>query len=325
MTTVDQDEADRVDAQIAADDTVGFSRAGYDARRRTWDDADMADVAGRSVIVTGGTAGVGRGAAESLARLGAHVVLLSRDATRGATAVEEIRAASGNPRVEWVECDLASLSSVRHAAAEILIKCPRVDVIVNNAGGMWDHRMVSVDGHEMTWATNVLGPFLLTELLTERLAADGGGRIIEMTSGGAYSQKIDLTDLLGAPEDFNPKAVYSRTKRAQIILTEERARQLADRGIVCHVCHPGWTDTPGLRDTAAMASFLARFGDTLRTPEQGADTAVWLASAREPGHCTGLLWHDRRPRGTHRVEETKETAAERATLMATLSRLTRHD
>lgn len=321
MTQTDQIDADRIDAEAAADDTISFSRHGYERRRPTWDDSDMAAVAGRTVVVSGGTAGVGRGVSESLAALGAHVVMLGRDQGRGETAAREIREATGNQRVEWVQLDLSSLDSVRSTASRLLERFPQIHVLVNNAGGMWDAREQSADGIEMTWATNLVGPYLLTELLLDRIAASGGGRIIEMTSGGAYSQRLELGELNGTSEEFEPKAVYSRTKRAQIILTELRGADLADRGVVAHVTHPGWTDTPGLRDTVAMESFVRRFESDLRTLEQGADTAVWLASADEPGRTTGLFWHDRRPRETHRTEATRETEQDRRELVDTLRRL----
>lgn len=312
----------QLDAEVAADDTIGFSRLGYERRRPTWDDADMTNVAGRTVVVTGSTAGLGRAAAEELARLGAHVVVMGRDRARTEAAAREIQAAAGNGAVEAIACDLASLASVRAAAAELLERLPRIDVLVNNAGGMQDERLESVDGHELTWATNMIGPYLLTELLLDRIIASAPARIIEMTSGGAYSQRIDLGDLTGEIEVFEPKAVYSRTKRAQIILTEERAAQLADEGVVCHVAHPGWASTPGLLESDSMASFVRRFGDVLRTAGQGADTAVWLASADEPARSSGLFWHDRRPRETHRTEVTRETPEERRALIATLRRVT---
>lgn len=317
---MDDQAADLLDREVAADDVIGFSRLGYERRRPTWDDTDMAHVAGRTVIVTGSTAGLGRAAAEDLARLGAHVVVMGRDRARADAVAREIGGISGNDAVEAVACDLASLASVRAAAAELLARFARIDVLVNNAGGMQDERLTSVDGHELTWATNVIGPYLLTELLLDRIIASSPSRIIEMTSGGAYSQRIDLGDLTGENDAFDPKAVYSRTKRAQIILTEERAGRLADAGVVCHVTHPGWASTPGLLESSSMDSFVRRFGDVLRTAGQGADTAVWLASADEPARSSGLFWHDRRPRETHRTEATRETAEERSALIATLRR-----
>lgn len=315
-------DADVIDAEVAADDTISFSRIGYERRRPTWDDADMEDVSGRTVVVSGGTAGVGLGASTSLAALGAHVVMLGRSADRGDAAVKEVVAATGNQRVEWVRLDLSSLESVRATAAELLERLPRIHVLINNAGGMWDEWETSVDGIEMSWATNVVGPYLLTELLLDRLAESAPARIVEMTSGGAYSQRLTLGELRGEADAFDPKATYSRTKRAQIVLTELRAAELADRGIVAHVTHPGWTDSPGLRESGAMQGFIRRFESDFRTPEQGADTAVWLSSAREPGTTSGLFWHDRRPRETHRTDATRETEQDRRDLVALLRRLT---
>jgi dehydrogenase/reductase SDR family protein 12 len=307
----------------AMDFTVlpGFSRVGYAVRRRAWT-GELPSMAGRTVLVTGATGGIGRAAAEDFARLGARVLVLARDRARGERAVREISAAAGNGRadVELVEGDLSSLESVRAAAAEIIEREPALHVLVNNAGVLATEREESVDGHELTFATNVLGPFLLTELLIDRLAAAGGARIVNVSSGGAYGQKLDLTDLETERRDYDGPGAYARTKRAGIVLTHEWARRLGGRGIVAHSMHPGWAATPGV--ASSLPRFNSVMGPLLRTPEQGADTIVWLGAAEAPGRSTGRFWHDRRERPEHRIPKTRENPGDAARLYETCRRLT---
>jgi len=317
---VTTETADEVDARATADDKVSFSRLGYELREPTWDDSDMTHVAGRTVLVTGTTNGLGRAAAQGFAALGARVVLLARDRGRGERAVAEIKASTGNSDLGLVVCDLSSLASVRTAAAEILEREPVLHVLVNNAGVLLNERELSVDGYELSLATNLLGPYLLTELLLDRLVASAPARIIEVSSGGMYSQRVEVEDPHTEDRDFVGPAVYSRAKRAQVILTELRAEMLADKGITCHSMHPGWAATPGV--STSLPDFEAKFRDVLRTPEQGADTIVWLGSADQPATTSGQFWLDRRPRETHRSDLTRETEEERAALWSMCRRLT---
>lgn len=312
--------ADVAEAQASAHDKISFSRQGYELRQPTWDDSDLTHVAGRTVVVTGATNGLGRAAAERFAALGARVVLLARDEARGTRAVREIATATGNDNLALVICDLSSLDSVRTAAAQLLDREPQLHVLVNNAGVLLNQRLVSVDGYELTLATNLLGPYLLTELLLDRLIASAPARIIEVSSGGMYSERVEVEDPQTEHREYGGAAVYARTKRAQVILTELRAEQLADSGVVCHSMHPGWAATPGVATSIPL--FEAKFRDILRTPEQGADTIVWLAAADEPARSTGQFWLDRRARETHRSDATRETPAERAALVALCRRLT---
>jgi dehydrogenase/reductase SDR family member 12 len=308
--------ADAIDAEAAAHDKVGWSRLGYELRRPTWDDAGLADVAGRTVVVTGATAGLGLATAESLVELGAEVVLVSRSAEKLAAVAADIETRTGRPVAGTVVCDLSSLDSVRSAAAELLETFPRIDVLINNAGILLHERLTTPDGYELVWATNLLGPYLLTELLLDRLVVSAPARVIEVTSGGMYSQRIDVVDHQTVDQVYDGLAVYARTKRGQVILTEVRAAEHADSGVVFHTMHPGWAATPGVFDSIPV--FAEKFGDILRTPAQGADTTVWLAAAPEPAEVSGLLWQDRRPRETYRDDATRETPVERERLVELL-------
>jgi dehydrogenase/reductase SDR family member 12 len=310
--TAAQRHADEVDAEAAAHDKTGWSRLGYELREPTWDDSDLGHVAGRTVVVTGATAGLGRATAERLAELGARVVLVSRDSEKLARVAAEI----GPGVVGTVTCDLGSLASVRAAAEELLATYDQIHVLINNAGILIHEHLTTEDGFEKVWATNLLGPYLLTELLLDRLKASAPARVIEVTSGGMYSQKIDVEDHQTLNQPYEGRAVYSRTKRGQVIITEVRAAEHAGSGVVFHSMHPGWAATPGVYES--IPDFAEKFGEILRTPAQGADTIVWLAAADAPAESSGLMWQDRRPRETYRSEETRETAAERARLVELL-------
>jgi NAD(P)-dependent dehydrogenase (short-subunit alcohol dehydrogenase family) len=226
---------------------------------------------------------------------------------------------TGNEDVQVGLCDLSSLASVREFATGFRSREPRLDVLVNNAGVLLSERRESVDGIEMTFATNVLGPFLLTNLLIPLLEASAPARIVNVSSGGMYSQGIDVEDLQSERIDYDGPRVYARTKRAQVILTELWAERLRGTGVVVHSMHPGWADTPGVE--TSLPRFHRITKPFLRSPEEGADTIVWLGAAAEPGHSTGAFWHDRRRRPTHRVRKTRESPRERDLLWERCARL----
>jgi dehydrogenase/reductase SDR family protein 12 len=292
----------------------GYTNIGYRIRSRGWCASELSSLEGRVVIVTGATSGLGLAAAEGLARLGATVWLVVRSEARGARARAAITERSGNHDVHVGLCDLSDLDSVRQFAERFTTQAERLDVLVNNAGVLPAARTMSPNGIELTFATNVLGPFLLTNLLLGLLERSAPVRIINVSSGGMYTQRIRVDDLQNKRGEFDGAAAYARTKRAQVILTELWARRLEARGVVVHAMHPGWVDTPGLE--TSLPGFYRLTRPLLRTPEQGADTIVWLGAADEPGRHTGLFWHDRRPRPTHLLPWTRETQHEREQLWA---------
>ncbi len=298
---------------------AGYANAGYRIRSRTWTPGDLQPMDGKVVLVTGATAGLGLAAAEGFARLGATLHLLARSEERGERARAEIVARSGNSDVRVGLCDLSDLAAVRQFAGRFTGEAARLDVLVNNAGAMLGERRLSVDGIEMTFATNVLGPFLLTKLLVGSLEKSAPTRIVNVSSGGMYTQRIDVEDLQAAHGEFHGPTVYARTKRAQVILTELWAERLKGSGVVVHAMHPGWVDTPGL--AASLPRFHLATKWLLRTPTEGADTIVWLGAAPQPALSSGGFWHDRRERPTHRLPHTGETAEDRERLWAECKRL----
>jgi dehydrogenase/reductase SDR family protein 12 len=298
---------------------LGYTRVGYSLRERTFKPTGLPPMDGKIVLVTGASSGLGLAAAEGFARLGATVRLLARDERRGETARTQIAAQTGNDDVRLDLCDLAELDSVRRYAQRLRAQTPRLDVLVNNAGALPHERTLSADGIELTFATNVLGPFLLTNLLVGSLAASDPGRIVNVSSGGMYAQRVHLDDLQMVGERFDGATAYARSKRAEVMLTEEWARRLPSGTVVAHAMHPGWVDTPGLK--SSLPRFYGLMKPLLRTPEQGADTIVWLGAAAEPAASSGGFWHDRRRRPSNLVPWTKQTPAEHERLWVECERL----
>jgi dehydrogenase/reductase SDR family member 12 len=301
-----------LDAILDATVLPGYSRIGYRLRRRGWDDSELLPMTGRVALVTGGSSGLGLATAAGLARLGASVRILARAAGRAERAREQVVARTGNEDVSVVCCELARLAEVRRCAAELRARERRLDVLVHNAGVLPAKRTLSPDGIELTFAVNVLAPFLLTKLLLPLLRDSAPARIINVTSGGMYTQRLHVEDLQMERGEFDGRVAYARSKRAEVILTEMWAQRLAGTGVVVHAMHPGWADTPGLR--ASLPAFHRFTRRILRTPEEGADTIVWLAAAPAPARSSGGLWHDRRRRGTHRLPFTRESPEEREAL-----------
>ena len=296
----------------------GYTSVGYRIRSRTWHASDLHRLEGKVVVVSGATSGIVLAAAEGFARLGASVRLLVRSDERGAQARAAITERTRNSDVQVRVCDISSLESVRGCATRLAAE-EHLNVLVNNAGVMTQQRALSADGIELTLATNVVGPFLLTNLLIPLLEESGPARIINVSSGGMYTQKLRVDDLQSEHGRFDGPKVYARTKRAQVTLTEMWAQRLADTRVVVHSMHPGWVDTPGVR--SSLPRFYKSTRPLLRTPAQGADTIVWLGAAAEQSHSSSRFWQDRRPRPTHLLPHTRETPQERERLWAECERL----
>ena len=290
-----------------------FTRTGYVVRRRlfAWEDPATWSLAGRTVVLTGPTSGLGREAAESMARMGARLVLVGRDPTRLEAVRADLVETTGNPAIVTAVADLSSLASVRVAADRILASETRIDVVVDNAGAMFPDRQLTPEGHERTLATMVLGPFVLVSRLLPRLLESPDPRIVAVTSGGMYTQSLPIDDLMYERGTYTGALAYARAKRAQVALVREWARRLRGRGVSVNAMHPGWADTPGL--AASLPGFRERLGGQLRTAAEGIDTLLWLAAAPEGADATGRLFLDRRPRPFDRVPATRlDRAARRA-------------
>ena len=290
----------------ALDRTVvpGYTKIGYWLRRLTWerDDPRPGSLAGKAVVVTGGSSGLGKAAATAMAGLGATVHLVVRDLAKGRDAVTDIRGDVPGSEILLHRCDVSDLSSVRAFASSLRGSADRVDVLVHNAGAMPPSRQETADGHEVAFATHVLGPVLMTELLRPVLT---GARVVVVSSGGMYAQRLAASDPEFREGDYSGTVAYARTKRMQVALAPVLQERWAADGIALHTMHPGWADTPGV--VTSLPVFHAVMGPLLRDPASGADTIVWLA-ATEPAPGGGQFWMDRAPRPEHYLPRTRESA-----------------
>ena len=287
-----------VDTVLDRSVVLGYGNTGFEIRRRLpgWP-ADPPRMDGKFVLVTGAASGIGLAAAAGFADLGASVWALARDDERASHAVRLIRARARSGQAADVRpaaCDLSSLVALREFTGWFGRHEQRLDVLVNNAGVMPGQRTRTADGVELTFATHVLAPWVLIDELTPLLRNAAPSRVINVTSGGQYDQKIPAGDPESDRARYGPKKVYARTKREELVLTELWAQRLAGTGVHVHAMHPGWADTAGVRTWMPLFRALTR--PVIRSPEQGADTIVWLGGAPEPVETTGLFWHDRRPR-----------------------------
>jgi len=297
-----------VDKTLEATVVGSFSKIGYEVRNRLGHWPEPAPLPGTSVIVTGATSGLGFETSVQLARLGAEVTFVARDPERARRALESITERSGSDNVSFLVADMADLESVRRAAASYLERHDTLDVLIHNAGALSRHYEMAPGGTELTVATHVLGPFLLTGLLLPALrqarpGSDGPARALTVSSGGMYSQGFDLDRLEGGPEDFEGVVAYARAKRAQVILNHEWARRVNPQEVVFHAMHPGWTDTPGVR--SSLPRFFRITRPILRSPQQGVDTLIWLSQAPEATSESGRFWLDRQPRSEYKLPWTR--------------------
>lgn len=294
-----------LDSALDRSVVLSFDRTGFERHARDFVAADLdVDLTGRTALITGANAGLGRAATQALHARGATVILACRDRARGEAARAEL-----GPRAELELVDMSSTASVRALAARLAGR--PLDVLIHNAGALVDAYTPTPEGLELTWATHVVGPWLLTQQLMPSLRA--GARVIWVSSGGMYTQRLDLERLRRpSPRGFDGVVQYAQAKRAQIILTEQLATRLAAQQVVVHAMHPGWADTGGVR--SSLPRFFALTRAILRSPAQGADTIVWLAASARAGQTTGQLWFDRRVVSTHLWPRTEELPGDRARL-----------
>ena len=247
---------------------------------------------GKICLVTGGTNGIGKSTALELARMGATVVIVGRDAQKTSEVVQEIRAASGNPNVDSLLADLSSQQAVRRLAHKFKNKYSQLHVLLNNAGAVFMQRQLSVDGVEMTFALNHLASFLLTNLLLDTIKASAPARIINVSSNAHTTGKIQFDNLQGE-RNYSPR-VYENSKLANILFTMELARRLEGTGVAVNALHPGFTATGFAKNNGkVMATLVSIFAPLVaRSPEKGAETSIFLASSPSVEGMTGKYFYD---------------------------------
>ena len=295
-----------------------FTRLGYTNARKRWN-ALSAYMHDRHAVITGATSGIGLAAAKQLAELGAELTLVVRDKNKAQQVVRELIEQTGNPRINIELADMSLMKDV-HALADRFLKAGKpVDILINNAGALFNPRKQTTEGLEQSFALLLLGPYILTERLHPLLAKSKSARVVNVLSGGMYSQKIQVNDLQSQRGEYSGSTAYARAKRGLMILTEEWAKRWQGDDISVNAMHPGWVDTPGVVN--ALPEFYRVTKCLLRKPEQGADTITWLAAAKEASQVSGKFWLDREQHPSHLSKRTVETAAQRKQLLVELEKL----
>jgi NAD(P)-dependent dehydrogenase (short-subunit alcohol dehydrogenase family) len=248
----------------------------------------------KTVVVTGATAGIGLVTARELARRGAHLTIISRSAEKCARVAEEIKADTGNAQVEYIAADLSIKEEVHRAAYDFKKRHPRLDVLVNNAGGVFMSRQLSKDGIEMTFALNHLNYFLLTHLLLDVLKASAPARIINVGCDSHRGAKINFDDIQST-KNYSGYGAYSRSKLCNLLFTYELARRLEGSGVTVNALHPGFVASDfGKNNGALMRLILKLLSPVARSTNDGASTSIYLASSREVDGVSGKYFVDTR-------------------------------
>lgn len=245
-------------------------------------------------LVTGANAGLGKVTARELAKMGATVIMVARSQARGEAALADVRQASGSDQVQLLLADLSSMAAIRELAATVQANYGRLDVLVNNAGAIFNDRQVSVDGYEMTFALNHLSYFLLTNLLLDLLKASAPARIVSVASGAHVGAKIHFDDIMLAKK-YRSFEAYGQSKLANIMFTYELARRLAGSGVTANALHPGGVATQFAIGQGLMGIIFRLIRPFLLTPEQGAQTQIYLASAPEVEGVSGQYFAKKKP------------------------------
>jgi len=288
-----------------------FTKAGYRRGRRRWQPMS-AWMGNKHVVITGANSGLGLSAAYRLAELGAELTLVIRNENKAASLIEELRKETGNSRIHVEIADLSLMSEVDRLVERMVRNNKPIDVLINNAGALFNPRGVTAEGLEQSFALLLLSPVRLTLGLKPMLVAAGAARVINVVSGGMYSQKLNVDELICPERGYSGSVAYAKAKRALMVMTEEWATQWADDNIVVNAMHPGWANTPGVENALPGFHKLTRL--VLRSSAEGADTINWLAVATEAGKVSGKLFLDREPRTTHLMSSTVEAPSEREKL-----------
>jgi NAD(P)-dependent dehydrogenase (short-subunit alcohol dehydrogenase family) len=296
-----------------------FTRAGYRTGRRTW--APMStDMAEKHVVLTGASAGLGFETAVALLEAGATLTLVIRDPNKVTSMQAALQERTGRQADRVELADLSLLSQVNALSERLLSANRPIDVLINNAGALFNDYCQTSEGIETSAALLLLSPWRLTEAVHPLLAHhDTPARVINVVSGGMYTQKLQCESLVMSEDDYRGSVAYARAKRALTVLTELWSAQWRDDRIVVNAMHPGWADTPGVQ--GALPGFRRLTHRVLRSSQEGADTIVWLARAREADKTSGQLFLDREPRTTHLRQHTLESAEERAALQPWLTQI----
>jgi NAD(P)-dependent dehydrogenase (short-subunit alcohol dehydrogenase family) len=299
----------RWDGLLESSIVGSFTKLGHCIRSRAWDPIDGPALDGKVMLITGATSGIGKQVARQAASYGARLRFVARNRAKAEDFDHELKSISPHGDIEFYLADLSLVSEVRRVAEDLLGGEPQIDVLINNAVVLPDRRRVTDEGLELSHATNLVAPFVLTNALIPRLIESRPARIINVISGGMYLEGLALDDLNYEQGRYRGSVAYARAKRRLLVLTKIWAHQLGGTGVTVNATHPGWVDTPGVKDS--LPTFYRLMKPGLRNLEQGSDTILWLATAEQAGHETGKLWHDRAQRPEHRFNLHHEGSADR--------------
>ena len=250
---------------------------------------------GKTVVITGGTSGIGEVAAERLAKMGAHIVLVARNNSRGNATLARLRRSTPGVDHSVYLADLTRLAEMKRVAAQIADKEPPIDVLINNAGALFGSRRLTEDGLECTFALNHMAYFVVTAGLRERLLASGAARIINTASAAHEGATLDFDDLQSA-KGFGAVKAYGRSKLCNILFTRELARRLRDTGVTANCLHPGFVATRFADESGGLISHLAWLAKFFAiSPAEGAETIIYLASSLDVAQVTGQYFYKRLP------------------------------
>jgi dehydrogenase/reductase SDR family protein 12 len=296
--------------------TPTYTKTGYYARRLGWGSGPKLDFSGQTWLVTGASAGIGQGIAKAAAEAGANVIAAARSMQRLEAAVADFKP-EARQRVRLIAHDLSLKSGNQALIDQLAAEGVKIDVLQNNVGLLLNSMQLTPEGKETSFATNVLMHYLLTEGLIEKGVLKSDATIVNMTSGGMYNAPLGYRSLnVTDPAKYSGKVAYAYAKRAQVALTGYWNQKYGDRGLRCYVTHPGWTKTPGVK--TALPTFWKIQNVLLRTPRQGADTALWLCQTKPAITGEEVVWFDRAARETHMYEFTKKAQCTNEELVAYL-------
>jgi dehydrogenase/reductase SDR family protein 12 len=290
-----------------------FTAAGYRRGQRGRWNPMSAWVGDKHMVITGASSGLGYATALELARAGAALTLVIRDERKAESLLNSLRRETGNDKIHLELADLSVMAEVDALVRRLHRRGEAIDVLINNAGALFNDWEQTNEGLEQSFALLTLSPYRLTNGLRPLLEKTPAPRVINVVSGGMYTQSLDVSQLQASARGYRGAVAYARAKRALMVLTEHWAEEWADKGIVVNAMHPGWADTPGVESSLPGFHKLTR--RFLRDPAQGADTIVWLARATEAGKVSGQLFLDREPRTTHLLASTRETPEQRQALL----------
>ncbi len=309
--------ASTVDKIVEASIVGSFTKIGVKVRSRLYDMEPVSgDLTGQRALVTGATSGIGKEVARQLVALGGDVAITSRSLDRAAQVADELASESQKGSATAFALDTSDFDSVGQLA-QLLQKGGKLDMVLHNAGALSSDYQTNSEGIEVTLASHLIGPYLLTKKLTPSLTA--GARVIWMSSGGMYTQGLNLDSLEMSEENYKGAVAYAKAKRAQVELVSHLGPQWAP-DVQMHAMHPGWVNTPGIE--ASLPGFGRLMKPLLRSAKEGADTMIWLAAGRAAGQRVGQFWHDRKPRRTVYLPGTSTDNAERERLIEYLNSVT---